>query len=96
MATGRPLPLADGGGRFEATHLRHLHVHQHQIEPLLFQGLDRFFPVAGDDDLMAPFFQHTERKGLVHQVILGEEDAQGRGQGSGVRGQFRGGRLRPS
>jgi hypothetical protein len=35
VAPRRPLPRADGGGRLEAVQLRHLHVHQDEIESLL-------------------------------------------------------------
>ena len=46
------LDFADGGGGFEAVHLGHLHVHQHDIESSCrFDGLDGLLPVFGDGDL---------------------------------------------
>ena len=45
----RAFALANRGRRFEAVHLRHLQVHQHEVEGVAFQSVHRFAPVGHDD-----------------------------------------------
>ena len=78
----------DRGGRLEAVHLRHLHVHQHGVERLaVVQGRQRLAAVADDHDLMAPLLQQADRQPLVDRVVLGQQEPQrpparsGRGAG---------------
>ena len=56
--SGRCLPVAslarpDGGGRLEAVHLGHLHVHQHHVEALRGERIERLAAVADDGDGVA-------------------------------------------
>ena len=70
---GRRLAGADGGGRLEAVHLRHLHVHQHGIERPSVQGGQRLPAVAGHHDLVAPLLQQADGQPLVDRVVLGQQ-----------------------
>ena len=46
MTSGSALGLPNGHGRFESAHLRHLHVHQNQIERFLCRPFNREMAVA--------------------------------------------------
>ena len=72
---GRPLALADGGGRFEAAHLRHLHVHQHEVEGLPSRARRAPSAVVGDGDRVAALREQPDRDALVDDVVFGEQDA---------------------
>ncbi len=76
MAAGRFFPLANRRRRLEAVHLRHLNVHQHQIERRVLQRLHRFPAVACDRRRVAPLFQDAYRQPLVYRVVLGNKDTQ--------------------
>ena len=68
------LAQARGGG--DAVEDRHVYVHQQQIEGLGGQPRQRRFAVADDTDAMTAPFEHDGGNALVHQVVLGEQDAQ--------------------
>ena len=75
-----PRPLAgppafeDAARGLDAVHLRHLHVAEQQVVRLPFERLDRLDAVAGDVGAVAQLLQHPQRQGLVHGVVLGQQD----------------------
>ena len=72
-----PLALADRGGGLEAVHLRHLHVHEDQVERLGAPAPRAPpCPLAATTTSCAPLFQQPHRQLLVDGVVLGQEDAQ--------------------
>ena len=60
----------------EAVHDRHLAVHEHHVELLLFQRIQRFDAVAGVHGVAAEPLQHLERERAVDHVVLDQEDRQ--------------------
>ena len=77
VAPRRPLQTPDGRRRLEPVHLRHLHVHQHQVERRPADRLERLDPRGGDRDGVPALLQEAHRELLVDHVVLGQEDAQG-------------------
>ena len=75
----RSLLFADCGGCFKAVHLRHLHVHQHDIErPTVRRfgpGSQCFGSVVRHRDVVAPLRQQSDRQLLIGQVVLGQQDS---------------------
>ena len=76
VAAGLPLALPDGGGRVEAAHFRHLHIHQHHVERLARERGQRLEPIVRDRDYMSPFRQQPDRNALIDDVVFREEHAQ--------------------
>ena len=74
VAAGVLLARADGRRGFESTHLRHLNVHQHQIERLAPERVERFAAVVDDGDLVAAPRQQSLRDTLIDDVVLGHQD----------------------
>ena len=72
---GRPA-RADAARRLEAVHLGHLHVHQHHVVGLALDRLDRLDAVARQVGAVAHLLQQAQRELLVHDVVLGQQDAQ--------------------
>ena len=70
------LQLANFCGGFESIHVRHLHVHQNNIERLLAEFLHRFPAVVRATHVWPAFFRIREAKFLVHSVVFGDQDAQ--------------------
>ncbi len=70
--------LANLARRVEAVELRHLDVHEDDVVGLPLERLDRFAPVRCDVGAVTELFQQASRHLLVHGVVLGEQDAQGR------------------
>jgi hypothetical protein len=59
----------------QAIHLRHLHVHQHQVKFLCLQGVQSFSAIERYDDLMALSLEQPRGYLLVDQVVFDEQDA---------------------
>ena len=70
------LAQANLGGRFEAVHLRHLDVHQHDIEDAGGQGLDGLPAVLDHRHVVPAFAEQAARDPLVDDVVLGDEHLQ--------------------
>ncbi len=68
--------LAKCGGGFEPVHLRHLHIHQHEVKAFLLDGLERFASIGRQDNLVSPLFEQPHRQALVHRIVFGEQHAQ--------------------
>ena len=62
-------------GRGVAVHDGHLAVHQHRIEALAGQHVQRLLPVAGDADDDTGAAQQVDRELLVDRVVLDQQDA---------------------
>ncbi len=75
-ALGRDRPGADAAGGLQTVHLRHLHVHQHEVVRELLDGLHRFDAVRGDVGAVPHRFEHQERDLLVDGVVLGQQHPQ--------------------
>ena len=75
---GRGDVRADPAGGLHAVHLRHLHVHQHDVVGPLFEHREDFEPVAGDIGRVAEPTQQADGNLLVHLVVLGKENSQRR------------------
>ena len=67
------LQQPDGGGCFEAVHVRHLDVHEHEIERTVFHRGQRLASIADDGHQVAAFGQQTLRDALVDDVVFGDE-----------------------
>ena len=67
---------ADRRRRLQAVHLRHLHVHEHQVERLPPQEGKRLLAVVRHHDRMAPLFQERQRQALVDRAVLRQQDTQ--------------------
>ncbi len=51
----------DPGGGFQAVHLRHLHVHENQVESALAMYVNGFLAAGSKARLMAEFAQQSQR-----------------------------------
>ena len=87
MAAGGFLALTDHRRRLEATHLGHLHVHQHHIKgrggreicrgvALPKEGGQRLAAVVHDRDGVSPLLQQPQRQLLVDNIVLGQQQMQ--------------------
>jgi len=79
------LQAADRRGRLQAVHLRHLHVHEHQVEPRAGAGRRGFPAVLGHLDLAAQQLEHAHGERLVDGMVLGQQHS----AGEGLRGHGR-------
>jgi len=75
-ARTRPFALPDGDGGLEATHLRHLHVHEDEVEGLVLQGFQCRRARGRNDDLVSSLFQEPNRQELIHGIVFGHEHPQ--------------------
>ena len=66
---------ADLPGGVQAVHFRHLPVHQHQIERLLLQHVQRLRSAGGNGILQAHFAQLVRQHFLVHRMVFHDQDA---------------------
>ncbi len=71
-----PLALADGGGCLESVHLRHLQVHEHEIDVLAEQRLGGFASVGHHQRRVAAALQQVLGQLPVDGVVLGHQHAQ--------------------
>ena len=91
MMRGRLLlrpALANLARRFEAVHLRHLHVEEQDVVGLLFQRLEDFHAVGGEVGAITQLVQDAEADFLVDGIVVGQQQAQGQAAGKiGVEGR---------
>ena len=78
VAARRAFGLADAGGGFKAVHLRHLQIHQDEIELLRGSGFDRTQSVARHQDGVSHLLYGSLRELLIDDVVFGEQDVKGR------------------
>ena len=76
VATLRALARADRGRRLEPVHLRHLDVHQDDVEPLAIERLQRLPTVLDRNHRMAPLLEQADSHLAVHGIVLGEQHPQ--------------------
>ncbi len=74
--TGRRGAGADCLRRGVAVEPRHLHVHQHDIERIRLQPIERLLPIVDNNRLMPELPQHRDRDALIHRIVFGKQDAQ--------------------
>jgi len=79
LAAADDFRLADVAGGFETVHLRHLHVHQDQVEGFVAGGGDRLATVPGVEHGVAALLEEGRGEGAVDHIVLGEQDAQADG-----------------
>ena len=65
----------DQARRFDPVHLRHLHVHQHEVELLLDHALDRDAAVLGERYVESQAAEQFACHLAIDLVVLGDEDA---------------------
>jgi hypothetical protein len=65
----------DPPGGLVPVHLRHLDVHEHDVEAVALRRLDRLAPVGDREHLVPPLLEERDGDLLVHRVVLGQEDA---------------------
>ena len=61
--------------RFEAVHLRHLAIHEHEVERNALDHLQRLVTVARDVDAAAQALQQAHGELGVDDVVFGEQHA---------------------
>ena len=81
---GRPT-LTDPPGCVEPVELGHLHVHQDDVVGLPLERLQRLETVRRHVGAVAEPLENPQRHHLVHGVVLGQQDPQGRRRGLAVR-----------
>ena len=65
---------ADFRRGLQAVHLRHLNIHENQIEIILSPLLQRFQAIPCQRDPVSHLAQHTQGDFLIHQVVFGQQD----------------------
>ena len=67
------LALANGLGRLEAAHHRHLQVHQHDVELFALDGIDGLLSVLDYRHVMTSPLEQTHGHPLIDDVVFGEQ-----------------------
>ena len=67
---------ADKSGGFQAVHLGHLDIHEHEVIVVLFQLFEDFFAIGGHAWVVTHFIEDDEGQLLVDRVIFGQEDTE--------------------
>jgi len=60
-------------GCLEAVHPRHLHIHEHDIETVLFESGKCFETIIRDGDTVPASFEQPDRKPLVCEIVLSQQ-----------------------
>ena len=68
--------ITDGAGDRDAVHLRHVNVHQDEIEGAFQHGVEGFESVLGEHGAHLVLLEHRLGDLAVHRVVLGNENAQ--------------------
>ena len=63
-------------GSFNAVHLGHLHIHQHDVKMCLTERIQCLQPVSGHRYLVPALLQQTRGKFLIDIVVLGQKNVQ--------------------
>ena len=89
MTAGVALGLANGCRRFEPAHLRHLHVHQDDVERFLRRAFHRETPVVHDRHVVPVLIEQGRDELLVGRIVLGHQHAQDARGSPGPARRFR-------
>jgi hypothetical protein len=65
----------DGLAKFIATHARHVYVGDDQVDLVLFQGLERFVPAAGDNGLVTAVPKNVPQRQRFCWAVFSHQDA---------------------
>jgi len=76
LRSGPGFDFADGGGGGEPVHLRHLHVHEDDVEAPGLRPRQRLPAVVRQHHGVPLLLEDGARQPLVDGVVLGEEDPQ--------------------
>ena len=68
--------FANGGSCLEAVHLRHLHVHQHQVERLAGHASSASRPLFCHLNDMSALFEYAHGHSLIDDVVFREQDVE--------------------
>ena len=74
MTPGCLLLFPDGSSSLKTIHIRHLHVHKHQIKSFLLQCGQSFPAIAGHGNLVPPFLEEAECELPVDGGILNQKN----------------------
>ncbi len=66
---------SDSARGFKAVHLRHLAVHEHEVESRAFDGFDSGRAVGNDFAVIAVLLERFGGHNLVDVVIFGQQDS---------------------
>lgn len=75
------LQSADRGSGFEAVHIRHLDVHNDDVEGTVLQGGEGLAAIVGNCHLVALFFKQANGEFLINGVVFGKQNTHGRNRG---------------
>ncbi len=67
------LPFADRSGCFEAVHLRHLAIHEHDLERDALDHDQRFLTVAHHVDATSQSLEQPRRNLCIDEVVFGQQ-----------------------
>src|SRR5581483_5891654 len=84
LAFGRKA-AANGAGGLEAVHLRHLHVHEHELVVAGGKDIEGLDAVGDGVGTVTEAFKEAKRDFLVHGVVLNDEDFQRNIVGEGAQ-----------
>src|SRR5438552_9664446 len=95
VAAGGALQITDRFGSRPTIHLRHLYIHENDIEVVLLHRLQSLLSIKSRDYAMAAFFEQLNREFLIDSIIFGEQNGE-RPEHSGGRFLNLGALRRPS
>ncbi len=72
LGAGAPNSPSD----LESIHSGQHHVHQHEIERIIRDPLERLLAVVDHDGLTSELRKHRRRHPLVHGIVLDDQDAE--------------------
>ena len=75
MRARRILLCSNCCSSLEAIHLRHLNVHEHDVEALFLECTYRCPTVAYDGYRITSFLEQADRKGLIYGIIFGQKNS---------------------
>ncbi len=73
---GALLPIAEDCRRLQSAHVRHLQVHQHDVEAAVFERGQRLNAIARQRDPMTLLLQQTQGQFLIDHAVLDQQNVQ--------------------
>ena len=73
----QPGVLADQRDRLQTSEIRHLNIHENEVEGrrVGFEGIEGLAAIADDPDRMAGLFEQSGRQHLIDPVVLRQKQA---------------------